>query len=39
MKKYRIREFSPAWWITRVGGALGIIAGAYSWILLLNMFA
>lgn len=22
MKKYKIRKFSPAWWITRVGGVV-----------------
>ena len=38
MKKYRVREYSPAWWIPRIGAGLGIIAGAYCWILLAHAF-
>ena len=33
-KKYRIREFSIAWWTAVVMGIALIIGGTYSWYLL-----
>lgn len=28
-KKYKIREFSPAWWTIKLGGAFAVLFGFY----------
>lgn len=35
-KKYRIRKYSPIWWISRISAGVAGIAGSYAWVLLLT---
>lgn len=39
MKKYRIRKGSLLWWSGIVGAFALIVAGSYSWMLLMAMVA